>query len=101
MNDNLGFVIPLEVVEKVTGLKAWKGARDTVRFEDMSNESLKFTLDILELHQSPYIARALTEIERRIERGVWLDIEDSPTPSEELPWWLKIWPFRLLWKQGR
>ena len=40
------------------------------------------------------------EIQRRAISGDWLDLDLSPAPLENLPGWLKIWPFRLFWKQG-
>lgn len=65
----------------------------------MDNQALKFALDLLFLHQSDYLADALQEVERRIERGAWLDIDEAPPTNDELPAWLKVWPLCLLWKQ--
>jgi hypothetical protein len=70
-----------------------------VPWDQMSNENLKFALDTLSLHQSPFEVDAANEIQRRIVAGTWLDIELPPPPLHELPHWLQIWPFRLLWKQ--
>jgi hypothetical protein len=66
-----------------------------------SNEDLKFSLDLLSLHHSPYEVDAANEITRRIVAGTWLDLEKPPPPLEALPHWLKKWPFRLFWRQGR
>jgi hypothetical protein len=65
----------------------------------MSNVDLKFTLDLLTLHASPFEEQALIEVARRIDSGTWLDLESSPPPLHNLPWWLQMWPFKLLWKQ--
>lgn len=68
----------------------------------MSNENLKFSLDVLSLHQSPYEVDCMNEIQKRIVEGRWLDLEKPPpSRSEAVPAWLKVYPFSLLWKQGR
>ena len=74
-------------------------ARRAVSWAEMSNDDLKFALDLLSLHGSPFEEQALLEIARRIDVGRWLDINASPPPLHNLPWWLQMWPFRLLWKQ--
>lgn len=74
-------------------------ARGEVLWGEMSNEDLKFAFDLLALEESALEVQALGEIARRIDAGTWLDLEDSPPPLEDLPQWLKMWPFRLLWKQ--
>jgi hypothetical protein len=76
-------------------------ARRAVPFDKMSNDDLKFALDLLELHHSPWLGDAWAEVERRIDAGEWLDVNLSPPPLHNLPWWLQMWPFRLLWRQGR
>lgn len=75
--------------------------RREVHWKELSNEDLKRALDLLELHQSPFVGQALEEIERRIEAGKWLDIYKSPPLSGYVPLIFKIWPFSLFWKQGR
>jgi hypothetical protein len=65
----------------------------------MSNEALKFALDKLELHHSPFVGDVLNEIQQRAARGVWLDLDKATPATEELPQWLKVFPFCLLWKQ--
>jgi hypothetical protein len=68
----------------------------------MSNENLKFSLDVLSLHQSPYEVDCMNEIQKRIVEGRWIDLEQPPpSRSEAVPAWLKVYPFSLLWKQGR
>jgi hypothetical protein len=68
----------------------------------MSNDDLKYALDLLSLHESPFEVDAANEIERRIHAGEWLDIDAAPLPHTELlPHWLKTWPFTLLYEQGR
>ena len=74
-------------------------ARRAVPWLEMSNDDLKFVLDLLTLHQSPFEEQALLEVARRIDAGRWLDLNSSPPPLHNLPWWLQMWPFRLLWKQ--
>lgn len=74
-------------------------SRSVVRWEEMSNENLKFALDLLSLHQSPDVYDVLFEIQQRAARGEWLDLDKPPPPLNNLPQWLKRWPFRLLWKQ--
>ena len=74
-------------------------ARRAVPWSEMSNDDLKFAIDLLTLHHSPFEEQALLEVARRIDMGTWLDINSSPPPLHNLPWWLQMWPFRLLWKQ--
>ena len=74
-------------------------ARRVVPWAEMSNRDLQFTLNLLTLHESPFEEQALLEVARRIEVGTWIDLESSPPPLHELPRWLQMWPFRLLWKQ--
>lgn len=65
----------------------------------MSNNDLKFALDLLSLHHSPEEVKVANEISKRIDAGTWLDIEQPIPATEELPAWLKVFPFCLLWKQ--
>lgn len=66
----------------------------------LSNDDLKFALDLLSLHYSPYEVDAANEIQKRIERGTWLDFDmPVPTNDDEVPGWLHVWPFCLLWSQ--
>jgi len=74
-------------------------ARRVTPWEDMSNENLKFTYDLLSLHSSPYEIDAMNEIQRRVVAGIWLDLEKPPPPLNNVPGWLKIFPFSLLWSQ--
>lgn len=74
-------------------------ARRQTDWKKLSNENLKFALDLLSLHQSPWEVEAANEIMRRIEEGTWLDLDAPPPPLENLPKWLKTWPFCLLWSQ--
>lgn len=74
-------------------------ARRQTDWTKLSNENLKFSLDLLSLHQSPFEIEVANEIQRRIGLGAWLDIDRSPPPLENLPVWLKMFPFCLLWKQ--
>ena len=95
MNEDLVF----RNLERVRPAPNTTAARRAVPWEELSNEDLKFTLDLLTLHGSPFEEQALLEVARRIDAGTWLDLEHSPPPLHNLPWWLQIWPFRLLWKQ--
>jgi hypothetical protein len=75
-------------------------SRQVVKWSDLSNENLKFSLDLLSLHQSPYEVEVANEITRRIEAGIWLDMDKTPPPlAPDVPKWLKTWPFSLLWSQ--
>ena len=74
-------------------------ARRQTDWTKLSNENLKFVLDVLSLHYSPVEVDAANEIERRIMLDTWLNLENPPPPLENLPNWLKRWPFCLLWKQ--
>lgn len=77
-------------------------ARRETDWTKLSNENLKFMLDLLSLHFSPFEIDCANEISRRIEAGTWLDLEKPPpSQSEAVPAWLKVFPFSLLWKQGR
>jgi len=75
-------------------------ARRSTDWTKLTNDNLKFALDILSLHHSPFEPEVANEIQRRIVAGTWLDLENPPPPLENIPYWLKIYPFRLLWKQG-
>lgn len=75
-------------------------SRREVDWTKLSNENLKFALDWVSLHNSPYEVEVANEIERRIMSGTWYDIDCPPPPlTEDMPKWLKIWPFSLLWHQ--
>ena len=74
-------------------------ARRLTDWTKLSNENLKFSYDVLSLHQSPFEVEVANEIERRIMVGTWLDLEKPPPPLENMPKWLKIYPFSLLWHQ--
>jgi len=73
--------------------------RRLVDWTKFSNENLKFILDVLSLHCSPYEVEVANEIERRIMADTWLDLEKPPPPLENIPNWLKRWPFCRLWSQ--
>lgn len=78
------------------------GARRKTDWGKLSNDNLKFALDLLSLHNSPYEIEVANEISKRIDAGEWMDIENSvPVNSSEVPAWLKVFPFTLLWRQGR
>jgi hypothetical protein len=75
-------------------------ARRSAEWTQMSNTDLKFSLDLLSLHQSPFEADAANEIERRIMAGTWLDINQAPpTHADDVPLLFHVWPFCLMWKQ--
>lgn len=77
-------------------------ARRVTDWRKLSNDNLKFALDTLSLHHSPFEFEVANEIERRIQAGQWLDInEPTPPLTEAVPSWLHWFPFCLLWKQGR
>jgi hypothetical protein len=76
-------------------------ARREIDFTKFSNENLKFTFDLLSLHGSPYTPFAQLEIQQRMARGAWLDLEKPPPPLHELPWVLTIFPLNLLHKQRK
>ena len=63
----------------------------------MTNKQLRFAMELLSSHNSPFEIEVANEISRRIVAGKWDNL--SPTPIENLPQWLKKWPFRLLWRQ--
>ena len=70
-----------------------------VDFAGMSNDDLKFALDDLSAQNSVHEIDVLREIEKRIGRGVWLDLDAPPPSVNDVPGWLKVFPFCLLWKQ--
>ncbi len=74
-------------------------ARRSVDWKKVSDEDLKFALDVLSLHESPYEVDCANEIERRINLGLWPYLVTSPPSVNNVPIWLKIWPFCLLWRQ--
>lgn len=76
--------------------------RQDTKWDLMSNEDLKFALDLLFRHGSTsYLADALEEVDRRIDRGTWIDIDDVIINVDDLPGWLRVWPFCLLSRQQR
>jgi hypothetical protein len=80
-----------------TKRKSWRKNTD---WSKLSNDDLKFALDVLSLHYSPFEVDAANEIERRIVAGTWLQL-DSPVPTMApgMPGLFYIWPFSLLWSQ--
>jgi len=73
--------------------------RQSTNWTLLSNDDLKFALDVLSLHNSPYEVQAANEITRRIIDGSWYDVDQPIRPTENLPAWIKVWPFCLMWKQ--
>jgi hypothetical protein len=63
----------------------------------MDNETLKFALDVLSLHYSQYEVDCMNEIQKRITRGEWLDVDKSILAKADMPGWLYVWTFCLLW----
>lgn len=76
-------------------------ARRVTPWGEMTNENLKFTYDLLSLHQSPYEVDAMNEIQKRIMAGTWLDLDAPPPLIHNVPKWLTVFPFTLLWHQKR
>jgi hypothetical protein len=54
-------------------------ARRVTDWSKLSNEDLKFALDILSLHHSPFEWEVDFEINKRIEAGTWLNLNE-PLP---------------------
>ena len=52
----------------------------------MSNEKIKFALDLLSLHQSPNEIEVANEISKRIEAGTWLNLENHPPTQYKINW---------------
>lgn len=75
------------------------GKTPFVDWASMSNDTLKTTLELLSRHSSPFEVDAANEIQRRIVSGSWIVPETPPPPFENLPRWLKMFPFSLLWSQ--
>jgi len=63
----------------------------------MTSETLWFAYQLLSLHQSPFIGMLLDEIDRRETLGNAIDLDNPPPPLENMPKWLKSFPFTLLW----
>jgi hypothetical protein len=75
-------------------------ARRETDWTVMSNETLKFALDNASLHNSPYEIEIMREIQKRIERGAWLDIDQHvPIHAPDVPGIFYVFPFSLLWRQ--
>jgi hypothetical protein len=74
-------------------------ARRETDWTKLTNENLKFAYDLLSLHHSPFEVEAMNEIQERIMAGTWLDLDNPPPPLENMPKWLKMYPFSLLWHQ--
>ena len=56
-------------------------ARRKTDWSRLSNQGLKFTFDLLSLHQSPFEVEAMNEIQKRILAGSWLNLDNPPPPS--------------------
>lgn len=76
-------------------------ARRNTDWSKLSNENLKFALDVLSLHRSPWEVDAMNEIQKRIIAGTWLDLDAPPPLVHNVPVWLMLYPFSLLWHQKR
>ncbi len=76
-------------------------SRRLTDWSKLSNENLKFAYDLLSLHQSPFEVDAMNEITRRVTVDVWLDLDSPPPLNHNVPAWLGIFPFSLLWHQRR
>lgn len=50
----------------------------------MSNDNLKFALDLLSLHQSSHEIEVANEITKRIQAGTWLDLTQPPPHRLEI-----------------
>lgn len=76
--------------------------RELVRWELMTTDDLRKTIDLLDRHASPHLSDALLEFQQRYARGE-IGLSDAPeTPPPlvtNVPKWLYTWPFRLLWSQ--
>lgn len=73
---NLGIIRPVA--------KNTSEARRQTDWTKLSNENLKFMLDLLSLHFSPFEVDCANEVQRRIVAGIWLDMEKPPPPSETI-----------------
>ena len=77
-----------------------KTFRQNTNWKIMSNDELKFALDTLSLHHSPFEVDVMNEIESRIMAGKWIDINQPvATMAQDVPALFYIFPFSLLWKQ--
>lgn len=81
----LGFIVPVDIQERLRPAPGAGTSRQDTDFARMSNENLKFAIDTLTLHSSPYLDQAWLEVGRRIERGTWLDVEAPPPLITTLP----------------
>jgi hypothetical protein len=59
-------------------------ARRVTDWTKLSNKDLKFALDILSLHHSPFEWEVDFEINRRIEAGIWIDLDEPPPHRVEI-----------------
>jgi hypothetical protein len=76
-------------------------ARRQVEWDKLSNDDLKFAYDLLSLHHSPFEVEAMNEIEKRFHAGTWLNLNAPPPLIHNVPSWLEVFPFSLLWHQKR
>jgi hypothetical protein len=74
-------------------------ARREIDWTKLSNDDLRFALNTLSLHQSPFEVDVANEITRRIANGLWVDILNPPPPLHNIPIWLSKWLPRSLWRQ--
>lgn len=91
-------LVNLGITRPAPNTSAFRRSTDWTK---LSNENLKFALDTLSLHQSPFEVEVANEISRRIDAGTWLDLDAPPPLTHNVPRWLEIFPFSLLWHQKR
>lgn len=80
-------------------------SRQHVDWSKIPDGELITLIQVLTDHHSLYTDEAVQELARRATDGFIVPVPDLSKPpepiAEDLPYWLTIFPFSLLWKQSR
>lgn len=77
-----------------------KTQRQEIDFTQIDDENLMEIIRVMGESNSPATDEFIDELIRRAGCGLIIpELEHQITPIENLPAWLKIWPFSLMWKQ--
>jgi hypothetical protein len=74
-------------------------SRKRVHWEKIKDDDLLKLIPLLERHSSPFVEEAVSEVVRRAGDSFIFPVEplEKPAPivDEDVPHWLKVWPFCL------
>lgn len=80
-----------------------KSSRQSVQWDKIPDDQIYQLMRLLEGHNSIFADQAREELARRCAAGFIVpELETPPPPqTDDVPAWLKIFPFTLLWRQSR